>query len=254
MYRYIIFVLSIQKGDSSYVAILLAFDADAYIRNRQGKYPIDIASIGGKVYNRLRQFPKPPDNEPLILSSLPQDTESVDLQDLMNERIGRLLQHDRIPALVRKIDSEVKKLEQGDPEDIETAFSSLRNRTVSEIDQFEALNNQKIYLNRWKTTAGSRVLFLDGGGIRGLIQIEILMELERRTGRKITELFDWIVGSSTGGIVALGLVYGEYELRYNGILLSYNILLQLVKVLNKCDKSISRSKVTSLWHLDLVLS
>ena len=57
--------------------------------------------------------------------------------------------------------------------------------------------------------AGSRVLFLDGGGIRGLIQIEILSQLERKTGRRITELFDWIVGTSTGGIIALCLVYGK---------------------------------------------
>ena len=55
---------------------------------------------------------------------------------------------------------------------------------------------------------GSRILFLDGGGIRGLIQIELLRKLEEDTGRKITELFDWIVGTSTGGIIALGLVYG----------------------------------------------
>ncbi len=27
------------------------------------------------------------------------------------------------------------------------------------------------------------------------------------TGRSIPELFDWIVGTSTGGIVALALVY-----------------------------------------------
>ena len=58
---------------------------------------------------------------------------------------------------------------------------------------------------------GSRILFLDGGGIRGLIQIEILEQLEKKTGRKITELFDWIVGTSTGGIVALALVYGKLQ-------------------------------------------
>ena len=58
--------------------------------------------------------------------------------------------------------------------------------------------------------AGSRMLFLDGGGIRGLVQLEILSQIEEKTGRKIIELFDWIVGTSTGGIIALGLVYGEY--------------------------------------------
>ena len=56
--------------------------------------------------------------------------------------------------------------------------------------------------------AGSRILCLDGGGIRGLIQLEVLSQLERKTGRRITELFDWIIGTSTGGIIALGLVYG----------------------------------------------
>ena len=35
------------------------------------------------------------------------------------------------------------------------------------------------------------------------------MQLEEATGRRITELFDWIVGTSTGGIIALALVYGE---------------------------------------------
>ena len=72
-----------------------------------------------------------------------------------------------------------------------------------------AMSDQRFYINRWKKTAGNRVLFLDGGGIRGLVQIEVLMELQRRTGRKITELFDWIINTSTGGIVALGLLYGK---------------------------------------------
>ena len=58
--------------------------------------------------------------------------------------------------------------------------------------------------------AGSRILFLDGGGMKGLVQIEILSQLEKETGRKITELFDWIVGTSTGGIIALALVHGKY--------------------------------------------
>jgi calcium-independent phospholipase A2 len=57
------------------------------------------------------------------------------------------------------------------------------------------------------------VLFLDGGGIRGLIQLEILIEMECRLKRKITDLFDWIVGTSTGGIIALALTYTDMTLK-----------------------------------------
>lgn len=61
----------------------------------------------------------------------------------------------------------------------------------------------------FKVNGGSRLLFLDGGGMKGLVQIEVMRQLEEATGRKITELFDWIIGSSIGAILALGLVYGE---------------------------------------------
>src|SRR5262245_52031332 len=51
-----------------------------------------------------------------------------------------------------------------------------------------------------------RILSLDGGGIRGIIPATVLTEIETRTGARIAELFDLIAGTSTGGILALGLV------------------------------------------------
>ncbi|GAB1609791.1 85/88 kDa calcium-independent phospholipase A2-like [Argonauta hians] len=56
---------------------------------------------------------------------------------------------------------------------------------------------------------GHRVLCLDGGGIRGLITIQILIEIEKLVGRPIRECFDWIAGTSTGGILALAIAQGK---------------------------------------------
>jgi patatin-like phospholipase/acyl hydrolase len=50
-----------------------------------------------------------------------------------------------------------------------------------------------------------RVLALDGGGIRGLIPATLLAEIERRSGHRIGAMFDLIAGTSTGGVLALGL-------------------------------------------------
>src|ERR671915_411931 len=50
-----------------------------------------------------------------------------------------------------------------------------------------------------------RVLAIDGGGIRGIIPALVLAELERRSGRRLFELFDLIAGTSTGGILACAL-------------------------------------------------
>lgn len=50
-----------------------------------------------------------------------------------------------------------------------------------------------------------KILSMDGGGIRGIIPALILTEIERCTGKPICQLFDLIAGTSTGGILALGL-------------------------------------------------
>ncbi|MDP2193546.1 MAG: patatin-like phospholipase family protein [Alphaproteobacteria bacterium] len=48
----------------------------------------------------------------------------------------------------------------------------------------------------------SRVLSIDGGGIKGLMVLEILALLERKTGKHTTELFDMIGGTSAGALIA----------------------------------------------------
>lgn len=50
-----------------------------------------------------------------------------------------------------------------------------------------------------------RILSIDGGGIRGIIPAIVLNYIEERTGKRIATMFDFIAGTSTGGILALGL-------------------------------------------------
>jgi uncharacterized protein len=56
-----------------------------------------------------------------------------------------------------------------------------------------------------------KILSIDGGGIRGIIPSIILSEIELRTRRPIARLFDLIAGTSTGGIIALGLTKPDHE-------------------------------------------
>lgn len=54
-----------------------------------------------------------------------------------------------------------------------------------------------------------KLLCLDGGGVKGLIEIQLLLAIERASDRKITQSFDWIAGSRIGGALALFLSHGK---------------------------------------------
>ncbi len=56
-----------------------------------------------------------------------------------------------------------------------------------------------------------KILSIDGGGIRGIIPAVILSEIEDRTKKPISHLFDLIAGTSTGGILALGITKPNEE-------------------------------------------
>lgn len=53
-----------------------------------------------------------------------------------------------------------------------------------------------------------RILSLDGGGIKGIFPAAFLSCIEEQTGNSVGKYFDLIVGTSTGGILALGLGLG----------------------------------------------
>lgn len=69
---------------------------------------------------------------------------------------------------------------------------------------------------RYETERARKILALDGGGIRGVLTLEVLAEIERQlaaaSGRgadfRLCDFFDYVGGTSTGAILAAGIARG----------------------------------------------
>ena len=58
------------------------------------------------------------------------------------------------------------------------------------------------------STGKFQILSLDGGGFKGLFSAAMLAQMEDALGIRVADHFDLITGTSTGGIIALGLGLG----------------------------------------------
>lgn len=65
------------------------------------------------------------------------------------------------------------------------------------------MGNIICYDNPMKNTV--KILSIDGGGIYGMSSALVLAEIEKRTKKPLSKLFDLIAGTSTGGIISLGV-------------------------------------------------
>lgn len=229
---HLIFIL--QMGDLEAVKCLSVFDADMNALNLQKKTPLDLlenpsnATLQGSTSEK-----EPTEHEamsPILAQTPPGETKESDethvsstessgqeiaaFLEICGAKQGkdiaaRIFLQDSIDASPSSEDSDL--LARAFTDINTTLDQRLREAGLSEKEEpgtSKYLGLLSHELDRLRK-GGSRVLCMDGGGIRGLIQMELLTQLERLTGKKVTELFDWIVGTSTGGIVALGLVYGK---------------------------------------------
>jgi predicted acylesterase/phospholipase RssA len=92
------------------------------------------------------------------------------------------------------------------------------------------------------------ILSIDGGGIRGVIPALILDALERKTQKSINQLFDIVAGTSTGGILALGLTApktpGSIEARHSAADLADLYVTQGTNIFPKHP-----SRVPRFWQI-----
>jgi len=104
----------------------------------------------------------------------------------------------------------------------------------------------KSLLDRYKDDKPRKMLALDGGGIRGLITLGILQEIEalikEKTGQELCEYFDYIAGTSTGAIIAASLARGmntadlvQFYTDYGREMFDPSALIERYKFLHSAD-------------------
>jgi hypothetical protein len=104
-----------------------------------------------------------------------------------------------------------------------------------------------------------RILALDGGGIRGVLTLEILSEIESQlaqiTGRgndfRLCDFFDYVGGTSTGAIIAAGIACGmsthellDFYVRIGPEMFEKARLLSRLRHLYKSDPLVAQLKQT----------
>ena len=88
-------------------------------------------------------------------------------------------------------------------------MDEMRRAPIVEPRSSRALTARRRPLE-WPEDRELRILSIDGGGIRGIFAAAFLAEMENRYlgGASAASYFDLITGTSTGGIIALGLGAG----------------------------------------------
>lgn len=136
------------------------------------------------------------------VQSLRQKEETGSLVDTTQERKGASVMDSILSMFSGKI---VAKVEASSPPPSPTNNGSPTESDVASTSSAA----EKMDVDRDEFHGRGRLLCLDGGGIRGLVLVQLLIEIEQLSRTPIAHMFDWIAGTSTGGILALALGSGK---------------------------------------------
>ncbi|XP_031796900.1 85/88 kDa calcium-independent phospholipase A2 isoform X5 [Sarcophilus harrisii] len=100
------------------------------------------------------------------------------------------------------------------PNDLGETPAMIASRVHKELQDFVHLSRSRkpnfiLSSMRDERRTHDHLLCLDGGGVKGLVLIQLLMAIEKAAGIPTKDLFDWVAGTSTGGILALAIQHGK---------------------------------------------
>lgn len=97
------------------------------------------------------------------------------------------------------IDKKLQELAELQNKQRPTSSTDLSGQTVGSSNQKADASDQKE--DEVKKVQKIRMICFDGGGTKGLLSVQVLIELEKRLKRPINHYFDWMSGTSTGSII-----------------------------------------------------
>ncbi|KAF8354464.1 hypothetical protein PRIPAC_96087 [Pristionchus pacificus] len=171
---------AIECGDLDSIVLLLANGVDPNAKNRQGHRPLYDALLNGdvNVVKALLLFGADPKKE----------------------------------LAKGKSFKDVARANPDFAEIVNIADENFEYKAL-EMDEFERRRFEKAFIEIERSlNEGAEIhnlLSLDGGGIRGLVLIEIMDALEKKYGPALLDRFKWVAGTSTGAIMALALGQGK---------------------------------------------
>merc|ERR1719379_1011916 len=86
------------------------------------------------------------------------------------------------------------------------------NKSASQPESVVETSPCLVPLQRYKASESAplRVLCVDGGGSKGIGAAKMISMMEQSLGKPLYELYDFVIGSSIGGIVLAGCLVGDF--------------------------------------------
>ncbi|XP_032122633.1 85/88 kDa calcium-independent phospholipase A2 isoform X4 [Sapajus apella] len=153
---------------------------------------------------------------------------------LLASKISKLVTRKAILTLLRTVGAEYcfphihgVPMEQGSaaprhPFSLERAQPppiSLNNLELQDLMHISRARKPAFILGSMRDEKRSHdhLLCLDGGGVKGLVIIQLLIAIEKASGVATKDLFDWVAGTSTGGILALAILHSKSMAYMRGV-------------------------------------
>ncbi|XP_045635513.1 85/88 kDa calcium-independent phospholipase A2 isoform X3 [Ursus americanus] len=218
--------VAVMRNRFDCVMVLLTYGANADARGEHGNTPLHLAMSKDNV-EMIKA---------LIVFGAEVDTPNDfgETPAFIASKISKLVTRKTLLTLLRTVGADYRlPVTQGPPSEqcsstTHHSFSlersqpppiSLNNLELQDIVHISRSRKPAFILSsmRDEKRTHDHLLCLDGGGVKGLVIIQLLIAIEKASGVATKDLFDWVAGTSTGGILALAILHSKSMAYMRGV-------------------------------------